>query len=238
MKILITGASGLLGSNLSQEFQSRNVSCITPSHSEFNIINYEQLDSLIKNNIPDIIVHCAAIAKFADVEKDPILALDTNIIGTTNIVKLCINYNIRLIFISTSHVFDGKKGMYDISDQINPLTKYSKTKAAGEYIVSCHDNSLSIRTEFCDKDFPFDTAYIDKWSSKEYIDNLVPIIADAVVSNQIGITHIGGDRKSFYEFGLQRNPNVKPGSIKEIQSISQVPILVDTSLKCYNKFGL
>ena len=108
MKILITGASGLLGSNLSQEFQSRNVSCITPSHSEFNIINYEQLDSLIKNNIPDIIVHCAAIAKFADVEKDPILALDTNIIGTTNIVKLCINYTTLSPQVQVKKLFDNK----------------------------------------------------------------------------------------------------------------------------------
>jgi hypothetical protein len=63
-------------------------------------------------------------------------------------------------------------------------------------------------------------------------------MVDAIISNQTGITHIAGERKSFYDFGLERNPNVKPGSIKEIQSVSKVPILVDTSLKCYNKFGL
>ena len=126
--------------------------------------------------------------------------------------------------------------MYDINDQINPLTKYAKTKAAGEYIVSCHPESLTIRTEFCDVDFPFNRAYTDKWSSKEYIDKLVPTITNAIISKHTGITHIGGYRKSFYEFGLERNPDVTPGSVSEIQSISNVPILIDTSLKCYDNF--
>jgi dTDP-4-dehydrorhamnose reductase len=238
MKILITGGSGLLGSNLILELKNRNIEYVAPAHDVCDITKYEQLETVISQIRPNIIVHCAAIAKFADVETNPILALDANIIGTTNITKICIKYNIRLIFISTSHVFDGKKGMYDINDQINPLTKYSKTKAAGEYIVSCYENSLSIRTEFCGIDFPFDTAYTDKWSSKEYVDNLTPTMVDAIISNQTGITHIAGERKSFYDFGLERNPNVKPGSIKEIQSVSKVPILVDTILKCYNKFGL
>lgn len=236
MNILVTGGSGLLGSNLLKEFEQQNIQYLAPTHSDFDITNYNQIKQVVDSNMPSMIVHCAAIAKFSDVELNPILALDTNIIGTTNIVKICIEYGIRLIFISTSHVFDGQRGLYDINDQINPLTKYAKTKAAGEFIVACHTNSLIIRTEFCDVDFPFNRAYVDKWSSKEYIDKLIPTITSAVISNHTGITHIGGSRKSFYEFGLERNPNVIPGSIKEIQSVSNVPILIDTSLKCYNNF--
>ena len=93
-----------------------------------------------------------------------------------------------------------------------------------------HDNSLIVRTEFCGRDFPFDTAYTDKWSSKDYVDVLIPKLLDICLSDKKGICHVGGPRKSFYDFALERNPNVKPGSVKEIISKSKVPILIDTSL--------
>ena len=46
-----------------------------------------------------------------------------------------------------------------------------------------HDNSLVIRTEFCEETFPFETAYIDKFSSKEYIDVIAPKIAEKCISD-------------------------------------------------------
>jgi dTDP-4-dehydrorhamnose reductase len=228
--VFITGGSGLLGSNLIKELTHRNIPYSAPSHSECNIQNFNNLETHILNNKPSVIIHCAAVAKFADVEKDPINALDTNVIGTANVVKACMLHNIRLVFISTSHVFDGKRGMYKTTDTVNPITKYAKMKVADEYIVSILDNSLSIRTEFCGLDFPFEFAYHDKWSSKDYIDKLAPEILDVSLSYRTGICHVAGPRRSFYELGLERNPNVKPGSIVEAQSISNVPILVDTSL--------
>jgi dTDP-4-dehydrorhamnose reductase len=135
-----------------------------------------------------------------------------------------------MVYISTSHVFDGKKGNYSVDDSINPLTKYSKSKVAGEMVTSIYHNSLIIRTEFCEETFPFETAYIDKFSSKEYIDVLAPMIAKKCISDQIGISHVGGPRRSFYEFGKLRNPNVKEGTVKNLISTSAIPILIDTSL--------
>lgn len=230
-KVFITGGSGLLGSNLIKELKKNNILYIAPSSNECDICDYNTLEKTILEANPSVLIHSAAISKFIEVEKNPIQGLDVNIIGTTNIVKVCMKYNIRMIFISTSHVFDGKQGMYKTTDCINPLTKYSKTKAAGEYITSTLNNYLIIRTEFCGLDFPFDTAYVDKWSSKDYIDKLAPLILNQCLSNKIGICHLAGTRKSFYELGLERNPHIKPGSVKEIQSISKIPILIDTSLE-------
>ena len=93
-----------------------------------------------------------------------------------------------------------------------------------------YEKSLVIRTEFCDVDFPFDTAFTDKYSSKEYIDIIAPKIAEKCLSEQTGICHVGGPRRSFYEFGQLRNPNVKPGSVENLLKTSTVPILIDTSL--------
>jgi len=230
MKILITGGSGLLGKNLATELTNRGHDIYAPTSNEVNVKDKAAVKSHIGHFNPQIIVHCAAIAKFADAEKKPIDTIETNIVGTCNIAKECIARNIKLIYISTSHVFDGIEGNYKHTDKVNPLTKYAKSKVAGEMATLIHENSLVIRTEFCGVDFPFDTAYIDKFSSKEYIDVITPRIADKCISDQTGVCHVGGPRLSFYEFGLLRNPNVKPGSVKDLVSQSKVPILIDTSL--------
>lgn len=230
MKILITGGSGLLGKSLITELTNRGHDIYAPSSSIMNIKDKSAVKHAINHFNPQIIIHCAAIAKFADAEKKPIDTIETNIVGTCNIAEECISHNIRLVYISTSHVFDGTEGNYKSTDKVNPLTKYSKSKVAGEMATSIHENSLIIRTEFCGIDFPFETAYTDKFSSKEYIDIITPKIADKCISEQIGTCHVGGPRLSFYEFGLLRNPNVKPGSVKDLVSQSKVPILIDTSL--------
>ena len=229
MKILITGGSGLLGSNLIKILE-KDHQVFSPSSRDLNIVNSILVTNYINDIKPDIVIHCAAIAKFAIAENKPIDTIDTNVIGTCNIVKACMVNNIRIIYISTSHVFDGEKGNYSINDNINPLTKYSKSKAAGEMVTSIFLNSLIIRTEFCEETFPFETAYIDKFSSKEYIDVIAPRIAEKCLSDQIGVCHVGGPRRSFYEFGKLRNPNVKEGTVKDLISTSTIPILIDTSL--------
>ena len=224
MKILVTGGSGLLGRNLISHLSGHEV--IAPSSDELDIT-----DAL--SFIPfkcDLIIHCAAIAKFADAEKDPIGTIDTNIQGTCNALKHAMNKGARFVFISSSHVFDGQKGNYSHDDLPNPLTRYAKSKVAAEMATQIYEKSLVIRTEFCDVDFPFDTAFTDKYSSKEYIDVIAPKIAEKCLSEQTGICHVGGPRRSFYEFGQLRNPNVKPGSVENLLKTSTVPILIDTSL--------
>lgn len=229
MKILITGGSGLLGNYLVKILE-KDHEVIAPLHKHLDITNYSLLCETIHLDKPDLVIHCAAIAKFAVAEGKPIDTINTNIIGTSNIARLCISYNIRMIYISTSHVFDGTEGNYKSTDKVNPLTKYSKSKVAGEMATLIHENSLVIRTEFCEEIFPFETAYVDKFSSKEYIDIIAPKIAEKCLSDITGICHVGGPRRSFYEFGKIRNPNVKEGSVKNLASQSKVPILIDTSL--------
>ena len=230
MKVLITGGTGLLGSNLKQLFHLRDIQVYSPDRKTLDIQNPVKVKYIINSYNPDVVVHCAAIAKFKDAEKDPKLTVSTNIRGTCNLVEECIENNIKFVYISTSHVFDGSEGLYTHTDKVNPLTKYAKSKAAGELTALIHENSLVIRTEFCGKDFPFEVAFTDKYSSKEYIDVIAPKIADKCVSSQTGICHVGGPRLSFYEFGKLRNPNVKPGSVQGLIQTSKVPILIDTSL--------
>jgi dTDP-4-dehydrorhamnose reductase len=226
MKILLTGGTGLLGRNLIPLLINEGHEVSAPSSTELDITDPFFF-------IPfkcDLVIHCAAIAKFADAEKDPIGTIQTNIQGTCNALKHAMNQNARFVFISSSHVFDGKKGNYKHTDLPNPLTRYSKSKVAGEMAALIYDKSLVIRTEFCDIDFPFNVAFTDKWSSKEYIDVLAPKIIKKCLNTQTGICHVGGPKRSFYNFGKLRNPNVMQGSVADLVKTSTVPILIDTSL--------
>ncbi len=190
MKILLTGGSGLLGRNLISHFYKHEV--IAPSSSELDVTDALSFISFKC----DLVIHCAAIAKFADAEKDPLGTIDTNIQGTCNALRHAMTQNARFVFISSSHVFDGQKGNYEHTDLPNPLTRYAKSKVAGEMAALIYEKSLVIRTEFCDVDFPFDTAFTDKYSSKEYIDIVAPKIAEKCLSEQTGICHVGSSRRS------------------------------------------
>lgn len=234
MKILITGGSGLLGKYLIAELEKQNIDYYAPNSQKLNVHN---LDScLLEINTtykPDIVIHCAAIAKYRDVEDNPLTAVKTNVVGTCNVLHACMVDNIKMIYISSDHVFDGQDGPYNINDKIRPLTKYAKTKAAGELVVQMYENSLIVRTSFCPEKFPFDTAYTDKWTSQDYVDKVAPMIIEKAISSSTGICHIGHKRRSFYELAKERNINIQSGTVKQIQKTSKVPILIDTSLEIF-----
>jgi len=241
MKVFLTGGSGLLGSNLIKELESKNIDYFAPSSQECNITDSSSVSRNISQYNPDIVIHCAAVAKYKVVETMPMKAILANVVGTCNIITACestsINFKrkgepkIKLVYISTDHVFDGQKGNYKTTDRINPLSKYAKTKASGEIAVRVYDNHLVIRTSFCPKEFPFETAYVDKWSSQDYVDIVAPNILDKSLGSDTGIIHVGSNRRSFYELALERRPDVNTGSVADIVKTSSVPILIDTSLE-------
>ena len=232
MKVFLTGGSGLLGKQLVNELDKRGVKHYSPTHDAFSVVEQRLGDVILWLDFkPDVVIHCAAVARYRDVEEDLGRALETNVMGTCHLIQECISHGIRMVYISTDHVFDGLDGPYGIVDKINPLTKYAKTKAAGELAVRTYDNSLVIRTSFCPPEFMFDTAYTDKWTSQDYVDLIAPKILDKSISNETGLCHIGHQRRSFYELAKIRNSSVKKGSVSEIVSNSDVPILIDTTLE-------
>lgn len=228
--ILITGASGLLGSNLKKLINTNNYKILTPSSSVLNIKNYNSVSDYFSNNNINICIHCAAFKDVMDIESNlvsTIRAIDTNVIGTANVLYSCMQKNIKLVFISTDHVFDGEKGNYETNDALNPLSKYAKTKAAAELIVRTYQNSLIIRTSFFDTFFPYDKAFIDQWSTKDYIDIMAPMILKECLSNKKGIVHVASSKKTLYDLAVERKKDVSKISVKDVTF--KVPI--DTSLK-------
>jgi len=206
--IFLTGGSGTLGSELIKISKAHEVNFIAPESKYCDITNPYQIHNHIKDSGCDTIVHSAAITDVKATENDPSLAWDVNVLGTLNVLKSCKDLGKKLVFISTDYVFDGEKGNYTIDDPINPLSKYAKTKAAAELLVRTYENSLVIRTSFFGYEFPYEAAFVDQWSSKDYVDVIAPKVLEEILSDKKGVAHVGSARRSIYNIAQDRNDNV------------------------------
>jgi dTDP-4-dehydrorhamnose reductase len=153
VKVVITGGSGLLGSNLSAMYSSNHEVYFTYNTHPVKIKGCTAVKADITVSIeeikklePDLIIHCAAMTDVDKCETDREAASKVNVFGTENVVRAAEYLGCRLIHISTDAVFDGKKGMYTESDRPNPANYYGKTKLDAEKIVSKLKDSVIVRT--------------------------------------------------------------------------------------------
>jgi len=205
--VLVTGGSGFLGSHLKKALPG----AYFPTHEELEV---ESIGSIIqyledkRDNI-NTVFHGAAFTSPPIIDKDPLRALWVNIIGTTNMVDLCMLNKYRLIYMSTDYVFKGDKGKYKEDDPVYPVNKYAWSKLGGECAVRMYDNSLIVRTNICPDPFPYDKAFIDQWTSRDYIQNIIPKIVKLIDSAITGTIHIGGKKQRIYHLARQTKPRVE-----------------------------
>ncbi len=152
MKILITGATGMLGSSImltktNHDFWGTYFSEKPLSNKilELDITKKEQVRNFLKCNNPDAIIHTAAITNVDLCEKDPRYAKEVHVLGTRNLVEFSKENDIYFLYVSTDSVFDGTKGNYMEEDAPNPLNIYAKTKYEGELEALKNNNSSVIR---------------------------------------------------------------------------------------------
>jgi len=211
VQILLTGGSGLLGT----ELQKLAADFIAPSRGELDITDAVTVADYIATHQPDIILHAAAMTNNREVEAHPEAAQKINVNGTENLVKACDGTRIRFVYLSTDYVYRGDKGNYSETDEVVPFNLYATTKLAGEEAVRLVPNHLIIRTSFGASKFAYPDAYSDKWSSKEYVDVIAPGILAATRSPLTGILNMGGERRSMYEYAVERNPAVNKVARRE-----------------------
>ena len=210
--VLLTGGSGLLGTEILKICAGIHA----PTRHQMDITDYDQCKKIIHEINPKVIIHAAALTSPPICETESKKARNTNILGTLNILNICEEKSIKLVYISTDYVFDGNRGNYSINDAINPVNKYAMTKASAELAVKTYDNSLIIRTSFCQNQFPYEKAFVDQYTSRDYVDILAKHILSASLSSKKGIIHIGTERKTVYDLAKRRKPNVGKLSIKDV----------------------
>ena len=145
-KVLITGATGLLGTDLLASLK-RDYRTMGVSSSHFDIRSYDETVGFMNNMRPDIVLHAAAWADVDGCEKNRELAFLVNAEGTKNMARVCKDIGARLIYYSTDYVFDGTKGSaYTEDDTPNPINIYGRSKYEGEeYVLDILEDAAIVR---------------------------------------------------------------------------------------------
>ena len=161
-KILITGASGMLGrrltGKLSDLFDVLALSKDKELSLSLDITNKDAVHNIFQSFKPDVVVNCAAFTNVDKSETEKSLARDVNVKGLENIIK-SLPLKSKIIHISTDYVFDGQSGDYKEDDMRSPINYYGKTKLEAENVlIGSNCNYLIIRPNvlYSDENTPFD----------------------------------------------------------------------------------
>lgn len=150
MRILVTGARGMLGTDLVCILDESDHEVFATDIEELDITQFKSLKRMVSDIYPDVIVNCAAYTHVDKAEEEPDVAFLINGTGVQNLARICKDLNIVLCHISTDYVFDGmKEEPYATSDSPNPINVYGDSKLAGEkYIQSICNKYYIIRTSW------------------------------------------------------------------------------------------
>lgn len=172
MKILVTGAYGQLGNEISRVIQKcccsigkidsifQNANITRASSRELDISNLDNVSRYIKIIKPDLIINTAAYTDVDGCEKNPEKALLINSIGNRNLALAASNANAKLLCISTDYVFSGtSKVPYNEYDITCPINVYGQTKLLGEKYTQ----------QFCNKSFIIRTSWLYGGSGNNFV---------------------------------------------------------------------
>lgn len=112
-RILLIGSGGFLGSSF------KGNSILKPTKNDFDITNYDSMESYVKKNQFSIIINCAAIVGTDVCEKDPILANEVNSFGVSNLIMFCKEYKKKLVHFST--MYSGFENVYSMTKKLSEL---------------------------------------------------------------------------------------------------------------------
>ena len=151
MKILITGANGMLAKAVKNEFSSEEL--ILTDVEDLDITDLEAVSKYVANVKPEMIINCAAYTAVDKAESEEELAYKINAIGPKNLAIASKENSCVLVHVSTDYVFGGDRDVsldYSEDDEKNPQAVYGTTKLAGEKFIA----------ENCSNYYIFRTAWL------------------------------------------------------------------------------
>jgi len=243
--LLVTGASGLLGSKI-VNCAERNFT-VVPTHGtnplqsksiKLNVVNLEEVLTIFQKFKPNMMVHAASETNVDKCEIEKEHAWKVNVEGAMNIAFACNKIGAKLVYISTDYVFDGLKGYYNEEDKPNPINYYGVTKLEGEkkVIQHCQDYVI-LRTSVLYGWHPWKQNFVtwvinqlkqnkeiavvqDHFNTPTLADNLAEMSTEALQKDLHGVYHASGsERISRYDFAVQiaKTFNLDTSLIKPIE---------------------
>jgi dTDP-4-dehydrorhamnose reductase len=232
MRILITGASGLLGLNLALETSDKHHltgvdrSRLTGVPFELvcaDLLETETIDHIIDAARPDWLIHCAALANLEACEADPELARRLNADLPGDLAAACLRRGVKMVHISTDSVFDGtKEGIYTEADLPNPPGVYAVTKLQGERnVLSVNPQAIVARVNFFGwslsgkrslSEFFFNNlsagqpcnGFRDIWFCPSFVCDLADTLLKMLEKDLAGLYHAAGpEALTKYDFGVR-----------------------------------
>ena len=247
MKVLVTGVKGQLGHDVVNELTKRGHIAIGTDIEEMDITNADSVDAVIKENVPDAVIHCAAYTAVDAAEDNADLCRKINAEGTQNIANVCKELDIKMTYISTDYVFDGEgERPWEPDDERTPLNVYGQTKYEGELAVqNTLDKYFIVRIAWVfgvnGKNFIKTmlnlgktrdslTVVDDQFGSPTYTFDLARLLVDMVETDKYGIYHATNEGIcTWYEFACEifkqagMNVKVSPVSSAEYPAKAKRP---------------
>jgi len=175
MKILVTGANGMLGQDLCPVLEDVGFYVIETDKENLDITDKEMVENVISSIKPDMVIHCAAYTNVDKAEEDLAAAELINTAGTENIAKACAKIDATMVYISTDYVFDGTKAEpYLPCDETNPQSNYGLTKLKGEEAVK----------KYCEKYYIARTSWLYGHYGKNFVETMINLAEKAAAVNQ------------------------------------------------------
>ena len=227
-KILVTGGEGRFAKVLKNKISKFNF--IFRNKKQLNILSEKSIKKNISKFKPNYILHLAGLSRPMKIhDKDIRKSINLNIIGTANIIKACIEKNLKIIHFSTSYVYPGNKGKYKETDPLLPWNNYGWSKLGAECAAQMYKNSLILRTCMTEKPFIHKSAFANVKTNFIYHDDFINIFLK--ILNKKGTFNIGGKTRSVYNFAKIDNKK-----IKKIFSKGEMPLKMDMNLKKISKY--
>ena len=206
MRVLVTGVGGQLGHDVMLELASRSHVGIGVDVAEMDITDADAVSAFIMQAKPDAVIHCAAYTATEKAEEEPDVCRAVNAGGTENIATVCRELDIKMLYISTDYVFDGKgTEAFEVDDKAVPLSVYGLTKYEGECAVrKLLDKYFIVRISWVfginGKNFVRTmlriteqnnkvSAVNDQIGSPTYTKDLAPLLCDMIQSEKYGTYH-------------------------------------------------
>ena len=230
-KILVTGGSGRFAQSL------KKIKCrykfIYPTKQDLDVTNIESIKNCLIKTKPGSVLHLAGLSRpMLEHEKNINKSINLNIIGTSNMVRVCSQLKIKLIYFSTSYVYPGTAGNYKETDALLPWNNYAWSKLGGECAVKMYQNSLILRVCMTESPYVHKKAFTDVKLNFIFHENLAKILVK--ILDKKGVINLGGPTQTAYNFAKKYNPKIKKASVKR-QSKQHLPLNPSMNLSKLNK---